>query len=155
MLRRSIDLEEHNPLFSKLALRVLLISMMGLNSPALAEQMMDFENWEVHYSVFTSMFLTPEVASQYGITRARDRAVVTISVLNPEAKSVAVDLVGSYRNQLSQEFRLQFKKIDGDAVYYVATLRFTDREILRFNLIATLPQGNREINFQQKMYVDR
>lgn len=138
-----------------LRLFVLLLVSVGIVGPTFAEQKFEFEDWEVHYSVFNSMFLTPEVAEQYGITRARDRAVVTISVLDPDSKSVAVELKGSYTNQLSQEYKLKFKKIEGTAIYYVATLRFTDREILRFNVVAALPQGNREMNFQQKLYIER
>ena len=132
-----------------------LVAIFGITNQVVAEQKFEFEDWEVHYSVFNSMFLTPEVAEKYGITRARDRAVITISVLNPDAKSVAVDLTGSYKNQLSQEYKLKFQKIDETAVYFVATLRFTDSEILRFKVVAALPQGNREVSFQQKLYVDR
>lgn len=132
-----------------------LVAICGITNQVVAEQKFEFEDWEVHYSVFNSMFLTPEVAEKYGITRARDRAVITISVLDPESKSVAVDLTGSYKNQLSQEYKLKFTKIDETAVYFVSTLRFTDREILRFSVVAALPQGNREMSFQQKMYVDR
>ena len=132
-----------------------LVVLFGITNQLGAEQKVEFEDWEVHYSVFNSMFLTPEVAEKYGITRARDRAVITISVLDPESKSVAVELTGSYKNQLSQEYKLKFKKIDETAVYFVATLRFTDREILRFSVVAALPQGKREMSFQQKLYVDR
>ena len=141
--------------YRRLRLFLLLLVSGVIVSPTFAEQKFEFEDWEVHYSVFNSMFLTPEVAEQYGITRARDRAVVTISVLNPESMSVAVKLTGTFKNQLSQEYKLKFKKIDGTAIYYVATLRFTDREILRFHIVAALPQGNREMNFQQKLYLER
>ena len=139
----------------RLPFTICLVAIFGLTNQIVAEQKFEFEDWEVHYSVFNSMFLTPEVAENYGITRARDRAVVTISVLDPESNSVAVELTGSYKNQLSQEYKLKFKKIDGTAVYFVATFRFTDREILRFNVVAALPQGNREMSFQQKLYVNR
>ena len=139
----------------RLPFLVCIVIIFDITNGTHGEQKVEFEDWEVHYSVFNSMFLTPEVAEKYGITRARDRAVITISVLDPESKSVAVELTGSYKNQLSQEYKLKFKKIDENAVYFVATLRFTDREILRFNVVAALPQGNREMSFQQKMYVDR
>lgn len=139
----------------RLPFLICMAIIFDITNGAHGEQKVEFEDWEVHYSVFNSMFLTPEVAEKYGITRARDRAVITISVLDPESKSVAVELTGSYKNQLSQEYKLKFKKIDENAVYFVATLRFTDREILRFNVVAALPQGNREMSFQQKMYVDR
>lgn len=139
----------------RLPFLICMAIIFDITNSAHGEQKVEFEDWEVHYSVFNSMFLTPEVAEKYGITRARDRAVITISVLDPESKSVAVELTGSYKNQLSQEYKLKFKKIDENAVYFVATLRFTDREILRFNVVAALPQGNREMSFQQKMYVDR
>ena len=120
-----------------------------------AEQKVVFDDWEVHYSLFNSTFLTASIAEHYGITRAKDRAVLTVSVLNPEAESVDVKLSGSYQNQLSQKHNLSFKKIEEDAIYYIAIVRFTDREILRFNVVAELPQGNRELSFQQKLYVDR
>lgn len=139
--------------------RVVMSGMaLGLMVAALlsqAEQKVVFEDWEVHYSVFNSMFLDSAVADEYEITRAANRAVVTVSVLNPQLKAQPVDLSGSYQNQLSQTQPLNFKQIQNGSVYYVATLRFTDREILRFKLHVQLPQGERLVQFSQKFYVDR
>ncbi len=120
-----------------------------------AEQKEVFEDWEIHYSVFNSTFLDPEVAKNYDITRAVDRAVVTISVLNPELKSVKTNLKGTLTNQLSQEIRLNFNEIDDAAVYYVASVRFSDQEILKFKITAELPQGQRTLSFSQKLYWNR
>ena len=135
--------------------KVLALLICGFGLCLSAEQKQVFEGWEVHYVVVNSMFLTPQNAEKYGVVRAKDRAVVTISVLDPEGKSVKTKLEGTYTTQLSQVRELEFDEIDESAVYYIATVRFTEQEILRFKVEVELPQGKRTVQFSQKLYLNR
>ncbi|MEC8230923.1 MAG: DUF4426 domain-containing protein, partial [Pseudomonadota bacterium] len=57
--------------------------MLVLLSPhTLAEQKETLGEWDVHYIVVGTPFLTPEVASSYGIVRSKFNALVNISVLD-------------------------------------------------------------------------
>ena len=118
-----------------------------------AEQKQVFDGYEVHYSVFNPSFLRAEVAQRYDVVRGRDKAVVNVSVLDDE-RSVAVPLSGTVKNLLGQSQTLKFRRIEeGEAVYYIATLAYQDRDTLRFEITADLPgYGPAIVRFQQTLY---
>ena len=118
-----------------------------------AERKQGFGDYEVHYSVFNPSFLRAEVADRYDVVRGRDKAVVNISVLEAE-RSVAVSVTGTVKNLLGQLRPLDFRKVkEGEAVYYLATLTYQDRDTLRFEITADLPgYGPAVLRFQQTLY---
>ena len=61
------------------AFMLLTILMLGT---ACAENMKKIGNLDVHYIALNSTFLTPEIASNYGITRSKVNALINISVLD-------------------------------------------------------------------------
>ena len=65
-------------------------------------------------------------------------------------------LTGITKNLLSQEVDLEFREVrEGPAIYYLAEVRHTDRETLRFRIEVTTPDGEiRELAFQQQMFWD-
>lgn len=121
-----------------------------------AEQMRQLGEWDVHYMVVNTPFLTPEVAASYGIVRSKFNALVNISVLDTNTQEAQrVSVTGSATNLLGNTRSLTFKKVEeGDAIYYLAVLPFRDQETFRFNI--DLQRGNTQqtLKFQQKMYVD-
>jgi len=131
---------------------VFLISSQLAN----AEQMRQLGEWDVHYMVVNTPFLTPEVAASYGIVRSKFNALVNISVLDTNTQEAQrVSVTGSATNLLGNTRSLTFKKVEeGDAIYYLAVLPFRDQETFRFNI--DLQRGNTQqtLKFQQKMYVD-
>ena len=131
------------------AVAVLVLAAGALS----AEQKQAFGDYEVHYSVFNPSFLRAEVADRYGVVRGRDKAVVNVSIQDEE-RSVAVSVTGTVKNLLGQLQPLDFREVkEGEAVYYLATLTYQDRDTLRFEITADLPgYGPAVVRFQQTLY---
>ena len=118
-----------------------------------AEQAEDFDGWKVHYVAVSSTFLTPEIAEQYDIVRARDRAVCVISIRDPDDGPATAPISGHFTNLMSQKLSLKFKKIESaNSIYYVAVFHFSSGEELDFEITLHLPQGERTLEFKQKIY---
>ncbi len=129
---------------------VLLVPAAG------AEQRKRLGNWDVHYVVIRTSFLKPEIAARHDIVRGPDRALVNISVIGDDGRPVVATLSGRVRNLLEQETPLEFQEVrEGEAVYYLAQVKHTDREILRFYVDIRPPDGTvQRLEFQQQMYQD-
>ena len=141
------------PLSTLVAIGLLIL----FTAPAVqAEQKQMLGPYEAHYVVVQSTFFSEEVAGKYGIVRGRDRALMNLSFLDESLTPVAVSLNGISKNLLSQEVDLEFREVrEGDAIYYLAEVRHTDRETLRFRIQVTTPDGEvRELAFQQQMFWD-
>jgi hypothetical protein len=134
---------------------LLTLSLSLLTAAALAEQKQRLGPFDVHYVVVRSTFFSEAIAEKYGIVRGRDRALMNLSILEDD-KPVAVELTGQVTNLLEQRTDLDFREVrEGSAIYYLAEMRYTDRETLRFRVAITTPDGiEREHTFQQKMYWD-
>lgn len=155
-------------------LRLLLwtLALFGASS-ALAEQLKRFGDYDVHYIAMNTMDLAPDVAAEYGITRARNRALLNVSVrerTRGDRGDVArrARVSGQSLNLIGQITPLDFREVreeryldaDGNerwrAVYYLATVRFTDEDVLRFRL-KVRPDGQPrtfDVRFQQKLYLE-
>ena len=96
-----------------------------------------FGDFEVLYNVFPSTDLRPDMATHYQLVRGGDQAIVNISIRNhANGGNIAQAAVvsGTY-SDLIQPKKLEFREIrEEGAVYYIAQLRFTDRETLRFDI---------------------
>lgn len=138
---------------------LILLTMTALS--ARAEQMIADGRYEIHYNAFNSGFLTPEVAQAYNITRSQYRALVNVSVLRIQEDGRKVparaQVSGEVANLVDQARQLQFRQIDeGDAIYYLASFRFTNDEQLSLSL-QVQPDPDAEpyrIQFQQTFYTD-
>lgn len=108
-----------------------------------AGQYQQFGDYQVHYSIFPSSFLTPEIASQYNIVRSQSIGVVNVSILKQtEAglEPVSGQVQGQVMNDIRQSRFLGFRRIsEGKAVYYIAEFQFSDGELLTFQLEANVP----------------
>lgn len=135
-----------------------LLCLVCLLLPGLvnAEQKQRLGPFEAHYVVVNTTFFNEEVAARYGVVRGRDRALVNLSFLDDTGTPVAVELQGTVKNLLSQEAALEFREVrEGPAIYYLAEIRHTDRETLRFRIQVVTPDGEtRELAFQQQMFWD-
>ena len=103
-----------------------------------AKNMQKLDDLNVHYIALNSTFLTPEIATAYGITRSKVNALINISVLdNTQANTPAksVNLQGTAKNLLGQEKELEFVEVkEGNAIYYLAELGFTHEDIFIFTI---------------------
>ncbi|GAB5390648.1 MAG: DUF4426 domain-containing protein [Alteromonas macleodii] len=135
---------------------LLAMAMSCLSFSAFAEQKQTLGEWDVHYMVVSTPFLTPEVAASYGIVRSKFNALVNISVLNKvSGEAQRADVTGTAKNLLGNSRKLTFKKVEeGDAIYYLAVLPFRDQETFRFEIDVQKGSSKQTLKFQQKMYVD-
>jgi hypothetical protein len=121
-----------------------------------AEQKKQLGNWDVHYMVLSTTFLTPEIAKANNIVRSRFSSLVNISVLDNTSKvAQSVAISGSATNLLGTKKELSFKQVkEGDAIYYLALLDYRNRETYRFKI--NIQQGNitRTLSFQQELFVN-
>jgi len=123
---------------------------------AMAEQKQRLGDWDVHYILVQTSFLKPDIAARHGIVRGRDRALLNISVIGDDGLPVPARVAGTFRNLLEQTTVLEFQEVqEGTAVYYLAEVRHTDRETLRFVIDITPPDGvAQQLRFQQQMFWD-
>lgn len=139
---------------ARLGLALVLALLAG--APIHAEQKAVFGDWEAHYSVFPSAFLSAEIAQSYGLRRAKDISILNLSVLSAEGQGTPVQLTARTTNLLGQISPLSFREIrEGQAIYYLAEIRHANREVLRFALDIRPPEGEAgQLRFQQELFWD-
>ena len=134
--------------------------LLGMAVSANAEQMEQFGDYRIHYNAFVSNMLNPDVARAHGLTRSRYHAVVNITVQkqdNGSYQPVSATVSGTATNLYGKLRKLEMKKVtERDAIYYLAELPFSDKEILNFD-IQVMPEGEsvaHNIRFKQQFFVD-
>ena len=135
----------------------LLLASLALTSHA--EQAIYSPKYDIHYNAFNTMMVPPEVAQSYGFTRARNRALLNISVLDSSSKKALPAVVtGTRTNIIGQLLPLEFVQIkEQNAIYYIAQLRFTEEEMWRFEL-QIQPDLNADaipLKFSQTFYLEK
>lgn len=140
---------------------LILIASLCLSGFSRAEQMKAFGDYDVHYSVFNSTFISPEVASAYGLVRSKNSALINIAVRQrlDEGKSKAKKaIVSGSSSDLIHSATLDFSEInERDTTYYIAELRFNNKELRTFT-IKIQPDPNiapYTLKFSQTLYVDQ
>jgi len=136
-------------------MKYLGLALMLLAGAAEAAQFRPLGDLEVHYVVVNTLFLDADVAARYGIVRARDRAILNVSVIGPDGRPRDAEVTGKARNLLEQTVPLEFRRIEeGEAIYFIAPLRHTDQEVLRFRIDVDDRQGTAgAIEFQERLWV--
>ena len=119
-----------------------------------AEQVHRFAGHEVHYIIIPTTFLESEISAQYGVARARNRALINVSILDANKQAVTGAVSGSSSNLLGQTQNFEFRQVtEGDAIYYLAELLHSNEELHRVTLDIALATGQRDqIKFNQKLY---
>ncbi|RKZ69479.1 MAG: DUF4426 domain-containing protein [Gammaproteobacteria bacterium] len=119
------------------------LSLASLNS--YAESSREFGDYVIHYNAFRSDTISPEVAKQYGLTRASNRVLINIAILkkvmNTTGKPTSSKVTGHASNLTGQLKNLEFREItEGTAIYYLADTKISDGEFLKFD-IKIIPEG--------------
>lgn len=135
---------------------VLAAVIAFLSMSSYAEIKKELGDWEVHYIALTSTFLSPEIARANNIERSSKNALINISVLDKRSKEAqVVEMSGTARNLLGTTKTLTFKQVkEGDAIYYLASVSFTNKEVLRFDIDISQGKSNQNLKFQQTMYAE-
>lgn len=127
---------------------------MLLSGNAHAEQYKTLGDWDVHYIVINTSFLTPEIARAYSIQRSKYQGLVNISVLQKDShKAQSIAMTGHATNLLGTKKTLSFKEVkDGEAIYYLAILPFRDQEQYRFEIEIVDGNHSQKLKFKHKFY---
>ncbi|MEH6357758.1 MAG: DUF4426 domain-containing protein [Pseudomonadales bacterium] len=123
------------PLISSLVLSTLLI---GTANAGVEETTRETDTHIIHFNVFNSSFLTPEIAQQYGLKRSKYHSMLNLAVHEKgatEDKPIPVILQGTVTNIVQQQRSLEFQEIqEGSAIYYISDFRVTDDDLLTFDI---------------------
>lgn len=121
----------------------------------------DFGEYQVHYSVFPSTFLAPEVARENNLNRSRGIGVVNISIMQEKddgsLEPVSGQVEGQALNDVQQSKFLGFRRIqEGDAVYFIAEYQYSNAELMTFKVTARPSGSSRDlpIRFSHTLFND-
>nr|WP_298144268.1 DUF4426 domain-containing protein [uncultured Pseudomonas sp.] len=134
---------------------VFALLALCLSLPAAAERKQSFGDLDVHYSAFNSGFLQPDIAAANGLVRSKTLGVVNISA-RQSGEATTAQVGGEVKDLVGRSHPLDFKQItEGSAIYYLAQFPFSQREMLRFTINLTGPDGvAHSFNFDQEFFPD-
>ncbi|MDX5372953.1 MAG: DUF4426 domain-containing protein [Pseudomonadaceae bacterium] len=134
---------------------VSLFLCLLLALPAFAERKQSFGELDVHYSVFNSSFLQPDVAAAVGLTRSKTVGVLNIAALKG-GQGQPAKVSGTLKNLLGQTSELQFKQVlESGAVYYLAEFPLREREVLTFSIQVQIGDAApHTLTFNQEVFPD-
>lgn len=150
----------------KLFIRLILLCSLSLSAIAQIDQPKEiqtskqFGSYTLHYNVFNSSNIPPQVAEAYKLVRGKDRALVNISVTKTEGGKTSLGLpmvvVGVTRNLMQQQQNLKFIEIsEGEATYYLAPFVFNNEEVLHFDIQAVIgAERPLKVSFNRTLYTD-
>lgn len=113
-----------------------LLGLLSLSATAL-ELTRELDKHVVHYTLFDSLSIPPDIAAPLQLKRGKKLAYINIAVIpkTPGFGIEPVELSGRWRNLLQQSGELKFKKIDEpNAIYYLAPVPYLHGELLHFDI---------------------
>ena len=138
-----------------LAMLTLLISTLTVATQASEK---NFGAYTIHYSAFSSDFLSPPVAKSYGIQRSKNRAILNVTITKEgeagQRTPVEANISSKAFNVYQQSKPLTMRKIEEkDAIYYIAEFPVANEELINFKIDAqdnTSQIGS--VSFQQQFF---
>jgi hypothetical protein len=112
----------------------------------------------VHFSAQTTDQMPPEVARTYNIVRSKNRAMLTVSVLEASTnKAVTADVTVKTVNLTGQLKNVSMRTVtEEDAIYYIGETAVANRETLVFD-ISVKPEGvdkASDIRFKRQFFTN-
>lgn len=136
----------------------LVTALLSLPAHAGSE---DFGDYQVHWSVLPSTFVTAEVAKANNLQRSKGIGIVNISIMkendNGVLKPVSGQVEGRATNDIQQVKFLAFRRIqEGDSVYFIAQYQYSSGELMTFNVTARPSGQNQElpVRFAHTLFSD-
>jgi hypothetical protein len=131
-----------------------------INQPREIQTSQKFGAYTVHYSVFNSQLIPPEVAGAYKIVRSKDLALINVSLTKTENGLTSLGLPAVVKvkavNLMQQAKSIDMMEIkEPEATYYLGAIRHTNEEDLRFE-ISVLPLGEKlpfKLNANRRLYL--
>ncbi|HEY9032786.1 MAG TPA: DUF4426 domain-containing protein [Pseudomonadales bacterium] len=118
-----------------------------------------FGDHEVHYSVFNTSFLTPQVASAYDIVRSGRKALMNIAVLKRQNDGSLVNVaarVSGDQFDLIRREPLTFREVrEQHAIYYLASFDIQHMITIYFTVnVEVEGQQPFKVQFNKMLYND-
>jgi hypothetical protein len=148
-------------------IQMMVFSVLSLPAFAQVDQPKEiqtsqqFGSYTVHYNVFNSTSIPPQVAETYKLVRGKGRALVNISLTKTEKGATSLGrptvVIGITRNLMQQQQNLKFIEIkEGEATYYLAPFVFNNEELLHFEIQVIEETENRpfKVSFTRTLYTD-
>jgi len=125
------------------------------------ETLMDIGDHTVHFSAQVTDQLPPEIARVYSIVRSKNRAMLTVSVIDDDSGvSVPAEVTVKTQNLTGQLKTVTIREIrepgETEAIYYIGETPFANQETLIFDLSVT-PEGKSSpsnMRFKRQFYSD-
>ncbi len=140
---------------------LIAISLLVIGSFACGQELKTSENFgqhTVHFSVFNTTSISPEIAQLYNTVRSKDRVLINIAMVenaNLLKGGQAATVSGTATNLLQQRQSLKFQTVhEGEVFYYIAEVRITNEDMLLFDVEVT-PEGSNEsyrVKFRKTVY---
>ncbi|SFM02030.1 DUF4426 domain-containing protein [Marinobacter zhejiangensis] len=132
--------------FPRTILNLLILFWLSLTATQSLAESVDFGEYEVHYSVFPSTFLTPEVAAENNLNRSNAIGILNVSIMRQNElgglETVSGQVEGQVLNDIQQSRFLAFRRIqEGQAVYFISEFQYRSGELLTFKVTAR-PTGH-------------
>ena len=112
----------------------------------------------VHFSAQSTDQLPPEVARAYNFVRSKNRAMLTVSVLEEGTnKASNAEVTVKTRNLAGQLKNVAMRTItEDDSIYYIGETPVTNREILIFDITITPEGANKatDVRFQREFFTN-
>jgi hypothetical protein len=112
----------------------------------------------VHFSAQSTDQLPPEVARAYNFVRSKNRAMLTVAVLEEGTNAASsAEVTVKTRNLAGQLKNVAMRTItEGDSIYYIGETAVANREILIFDITIT-PEGtskSTDVRFKREFFTN-
>ncbi len=118
----------------------------------------DIGEFVVHFSAQSTDQLPPDVARTYNIVRSKNRAMLTVSVLQATNNKAVTALVTVKTVNLTGQLKnvTMRQENEGEAIYYIGEVTIANRETLIFDISVT-PEGVKtasDVRFKRQFFTD-
>ena len=118
----------------------------------------NFDNYSVHYALFNSTFVQPDIAAIHKLKRSKYENLINISVYKKgEPGTIPAKIEGTSRNLIQQLKVLDIIEIkEENAIYYLAPVRISGKELMHFEFNVTPQNSNKtlDVKFSKTVYSD-
>ncbi len=116
------------------------------------ETSVDIGDYVIHFSAQSTDQLSPEVAMAYNFVRSKNRAMLTVSVIEEATNnSASAQVTVKTRNLAGQLKNVTMRTItEGDSIYYIGETPVANREVLIFDITVTPEGADRPVDVRFK-----
>ncbi|RPG49088.1 MAG: DUF4426 domain-containing protein [Gammaproteobacteria bacterium TMED1] len=108
--------------------------LLIFSGDVVSQQTENWKDYEIHFAVIPSVFVSKEVAKAHGIIRARGRMITNIAITK-RGTPIRARVKGTASNLLKQHITLQFLEIiENQTVYYIANNILDEKDNINYKI---------------------